>query len=228
MRRVLRALALTAPLFAALPAAAQTNRCPDILLGDSLAAGMGPSAREMGFETIARVGAGITWLRDQPPRCANRLVLVFGTNDLRGLTPDAADAYVTQIKDVIRRWPARRVIWATPGCFARDPALERGSVTLDRAVSAAARQGGMPAIHRGRTARCAYPSADGVHPTGDGYRAWWDGIAPALRPPPAQRPAPNTLRRADANSGISRADIAALHPSAMPMRLSVPGSTGRP
>lgn len=228
------ALGLVASLMVLLggtPAAAQ-RRCPDILLGDSLAAGMGPSAREVGFEVIARSGAGIAWLREQAPRCANRLVLVFGTNDLRGLTADTAEAYVTQISQVMSRWSARRAIWATPGCFARDQELEQGSLQLDRAITVALRQGRLetrylPAVHRGRTSRCSYPSADGVHPTAPGYRAWWDGLAPVLRIP-SQRPPPNSLRRADAASGTPMADRASFQPSAMAMRLSVPGATGRP
>jgi len=235
MRTGLRALGSVATLLTILLGAAPTvaqQRCPDILLGDSLAVGMGPAAREVGFEVIARGGAGIAWLREQTPRCANRLLLVFGTNDLRGLTPEAAESYITQIAQVMGRWPARRAIWATPGCFARDPALEQGSQLLDRAITVALRQGRaeiryLPAVHRGRTSRCAYPSADGVHPTGPGYRAWWDGLAPILRLPP-QRPAPNNLRRADAVSGTPMADMASFQASAMAMRLSVPGSTSRP
>ncbi len=230
--RLLRLFALLVPLLPAAAPAAPPRGCPDILLGDSLAVGMGPSAREMGFEVIGRVGAGIGWLQGQAPRCANRLVLVFGTNDLRGLTPDAAEAYVAQISQVMARWPARRVIWATPGCFDRDPALEQGSLVLDRAVTAALRQGRaetrhLPAIHRGRSNRCRYQSADGVHPSAPGYRAWWEGLAPALRPAP-QRPAPNTLRRAEAPSGMPSIDSASFQTSARMMRASVPGIVGRP
>lgn len=235
MRHGARALCVIATLLVLLSGPAQAappRGCPDILIGDSLAVGMGPSAREMGFEVIGRVGAGIGWLRDQAPRCANRLVLVFGTNDLRGLTPDAAEAYVAQITQVMARWPARRVIWATPGCFDRDPALEQGSLMLDRAVTAALAHGRaetrhLPAVHRGRSNRCRYQSADGVHPTPPGYRAWWDGLAPALRPAP-QRPAPNTLRRAEAPSGIPSIDSASFQTSARMMRASVPGIVGRP
>lgn len=225
-----RLLAATLILgLAAMPARAQ-RACPDILLGDSLAIGMGEHARETGFHVIARNGAGMTWLREVPPRCADRLVLVFGTNDLRGLTAEAAEAYVAQIAQVMARWPARRIIWATPGCFARDRVLEEGSLLLDQAVTAALRQGRdvvrhLPAVHRGRSARCSYPTADGVHPTAPGYRAWWDGLAPVIG---AQRPAANSLRRADAASGMPSADSASFHASASEMRVSVPGRIGNP
>lgn len=177
-------LVLSFLLLAALPARA-TPGCPDVLLGDSLAVGMAPHAREVGFEVIARGGAGITWLRQQTPRCARRLVLVFGTNDLRGMRAEEADAYLRQISAVMERWPAARIIWATPGCFSRDAQLEQGSTALDTVLAARRDMAGdalrhLPAIHRGREARCAYDSADGVHPTAEFYRSWWHGLMRTL------------------------------------------------
>ncbi len=170
---------------ASLPAGAEGARaqvtCPDILIGDSLAVGMAPHARDAGWEVIARVGAGIAWLRQQDPRCARRLVLMFGTNDLRGMKVEEADAYLRQIADAMERWPAARMIWATPGCFSRDTQLEQGSATLDQVLSARLDRAGdalrhLPAINRGREARCSYASADGVHPTAEFYRSWWQAL----------------------------------------------------
>ncbi|MDB5412273.1 MAG: GDSL-like Lipase/Acylhydrolase family [Rubritepida sp.] len=159
--------------------------CPDILLGDSLAVGMGPYARTLGFEVIAQGGAAMPWLRAQEPRCARRLVLVFGTNDLRGMTAADAETYLVRISELMERWEAQQMIWATPGCFPQDPVLERSSVTLDR-VLAQYRQRTpdqlryLPAINSGRQARCSFPSHDGIHPTGVGYQAWWAGLAEML------------------------------------------------
>ncbi|NGM20981.1 SGNH/GDSL hydrolase family protein [Roseomonas stagni] len=176
---------LLLPLLAGLmgapaPAAAQ-NGCPDVLLGDSLAVGMAPFAQAQGFQVIARGGAGITWLRQQEPRCARRLVLVFGTNDLRGMRNEEADSYLRQISAVMERWPAARIIWATPGCFNRDAQLEQGSTALDRMLARRVNQADdalrhLPAINRGREARCTYDSHDGVHPTAEWYRNWWTGL----------------------------------------------------
>lgn len=155
--------------------------CPDILLGDSLAVGLAPHARALGFTVIAQQGAGIAWLRQQEPRCARRLILVFGTNDLRGMTAAEAEAYPLRIAAVMEHWEAQQAIWATPGCF-QDVALERGSAALDAALTRHLRRASdqlrdLPAIHSGRVARCAYPSHDGIHPTGLGYQAWWAGLA---------------------------------------------------
>jgi hypothetical protein len=101
----------------ALPAAsaarAEPPSCPDIMPGDSLAVGMAPHARQAGFQGIAEQGAGLAWLRRQPPRCARRLVL--GTNDLRGMTDDAASACLAGITAAIERWDAMHLVWAAPG-----------------------------------------------------------------------------------------------------------------
>lgn len=171
---------LLATLLFTQPTLAQSN-CPDILLGDSLAIGMAPHARARGFQIIAQQGAGIAWLRQQEPRCARRLVLVFGTNDLRGMSTAEAEAYPLRIAAVMERWDAEQMIWATPGCF-QDDQLERGSQALDAALSRHLRRASallrdLPAIHSGRMARCAYPSHDGIHPTGVGYQAWWAGLS---------------------------------------------------
>jgi hypothetical protein len=184
MRRPGGLVVMMALLLAAIPAAA-SRACPDLLLGDSLAVGMARHAREAGFQVIAQGGAGIAWLRQQPPRCARRLVLVFGTNDLRGMTAEDADAYLHQIAAVMERWPANRIVWATPGCFRRDAQLEQGSTALDRVLAARRHQAGadlrhLPAINRGREARCAYASADGVHPTAEFYRDWWVALMRVL------------------------------------------------
>lgn len=181
--RVLAGLMLLVLLLA--PPPAWARGCPDVLLGDSLAVGMATPAREAGFQVIAQEGAGIAWLRQQAPRCARRLVLVFGTNDLRGMTAEDADAYLRGIAAVMERWPASRIIWATPGCFARDQALEQGSAALDQMLAARRDQAGdalrhLPAINRGREARCRYASVDGVHPTADVYRSWWAGLLRVL------------------------------------------------
>lgn len=166
------------------PVHAQSG-CPDVLLGDSLAVGMAPFAQAQGFEVIARNGAGIAWLRQQEPRCARRLVLVFGTNDLRGMRNEEADQYLRQISAVMERWPAARIIWATPGCFNRDAQLEQGSTALDRVLARRVNQADdalrhLPAIHRGREARCTYESHDGVHPTGEFYRSWWSTLVRSM------------------------------------------------
>jgi hypothetical protein len=179
-------LALLLPLLAAAPSRAETPACPDILLGDSLAVGMAPHARAAGFQVIAEQGAGLAWLRRQPPRCARRLVLVLGTNDLRGMTEDAASAYLAGITAAMERWDTLHLFWATPGCFPRDAALEQGSVAMDRAIGAAVdgmsyALRSLPAVHRGRLARCDFASPDGVHPAASVYRAWWEGLAQVLR-----------------------------------------------
>lgn len=160
---------------------ARSAACPDILLGDSLALGLAPHARALGFTVIAQQGAGIAWLRQQEARCAHRLILVFGTNDLRGMSATEAEAYPLRIAAVMERWEAQQAIWATPGCF-QDEALERGSAALDAALSRHLRRASeqlrdLPAIHGGRTARCAFPSHDGIYPTGAGYQAWWNALA---------------------------------------------------
>ena len=96
-----RALGLIALLLTMVPCLAQAApppRCPDLLLGDSLAVGMGPAAPARrasgGRAQPAPVSPGCG---RQAPRCVDRLLLVFGTNDLRGLTPEAAQDYVRQI-----------------------------------------------------------------------------------------------------------------------------------
>jgi hypothetical protein len=203
--------------------------CPDVLLGDSLAVGMAPHARAAGFEVIAQNGAGLPWLRQQSPRCVGRLVLVFGTNDLRGLGTEAAEAYPRQIAAIMERWPAERIIWATPGCFARDPALDAASRLLDRALvdsqsRAAAALAHLPALHRGRVSRCEYPTADGVHPTAAGYREWWQGLQGMM----AQRPAPSAAATRSTISGMPSATMAASQDSARAIRASVPGASGSP
>lgn len=174
-------LAILAVLGLPMAAARAESACPDILLGDSLALGMAPHARALGFTVIAQQGAGIAWLRQQEPRCARRLILVFGTNDLRGMTQTEAEAYPLRIAAVMEGWEAQQAIWATPGCF-QDAGLERGSSALDAALirhlrRASDRLRDLPAIHSGRLARCAYPSHDGIHPTGVGYQAWWNGLS---------------------------------------------------
>lgn len=168
------------------PARAATEACPDILLGDSLAVGMAPYAQALGFEVIAQRGAGLNWLRAQAPRCARRLVLVFGTNDLRGMSSAEAQAYPARIAEVMAKWDAEQVIWATPGCFSQDEAMERGSLALDRVLAQVRQHAGdalrdLPAINSGRQARCSFPSRDGIHPsTGTAYQAWWAGLAAVL------------------------------------------------
>lgn len=203
--------------------------CPNLLLGDSLALGMAPHARAAGFEVVARNGAGLPWLRQQEPRCAGLLLLVFGTNDLRGLAPEGAAAYPRRIAEVMARWPAARIIWATPGCFTRDAALEAGSRMLDHALSAGLAGADtalahLPALHRGRESRCDYPSEDGVHPTGAGYRAWWEGLRGVL----AQRPVESSVRVASVSAGMPSADMAVSQVSARVIRASVPATTGNP
>ena len=184
--RTWRLAAMTFLFLAAFPwhTARAHPACPDILLGDSLAIGMAPHARALGFDVIAQQGASLPWLRQQEPRCARRLVLIFGTNDLRGMSPAAAETYLQGIAGVMERWDAQQIIWATPGCF-QDPALERGSSTLDTALTRHRRQTTdrlreLPAIHSGRIARCSYPSHDGIHPTGLGYHAWWASLTQLL------------------------------------------------
>lgn len=175
-------LAVAAPS----PSARAATNCPDILLGDSLAVGMGPYAQALGFEVIAQRGAGLNWLRAQEPRCARRLVLVFGTNDLRGMSRSEVQAYPARITEVLAKWEAEQVIWATPGCFNQDDQLERGSVALDRVLAQLRRQAtdqlrDLPAINSGRQTRCSFPSRDGIHPsTGVAYQAWWAGLAEIL------------------------------------------------
>lgn len=218
-------------LFVFLLLSGRALACPDLLLGDSLAVGMSAEARAAGYQVLAQEGAGLAWLRQQAPRCARRLILVFGTNDLRGLGPEAAAAYPRQIAAVMERWPAERTLWATPGCFARDPALDAGSTLLDRALQAArdhadAALAHLPALHRGRVARCTYDSADGVHPTAAFYRAWWAGLqtAPAM----AQRPVERIPASASATAGRPSAAMAVSQPSAALISASVPGASGRP
>jgi len=187
-RRSIAAFALAAmlTLAASIAPARAEKACPDILLGDSLAVGMGPYARALGFEVIAQGGAGLNWLRAQEPRCARRLVLVFGTNDLRGMSAAEAQAYPTRIAEVMAKWEAEQVIWATPGCFSQDVAMERGSLALDRVLAQLRRQASdqlrdLPAINSGRQSRCTFPSRDGIHPaTGTAYQAWWANLAQFL------------------------------------------------
>ncbi|WP_216838761.1 SGNH/GDSL hydrolase family protein [Falsiroseomonas tokyonensis] len=203
--------------------------CPDLLLGDSLAVGMAPFARAAGYEVVAQTGAGLPWLRQQAPRCVGRLVLVFGTNDLRGLGAEAAEAYPRQIAAVMERWPAARTIWATPGCFPRDAALEAASRLLDRALldsqtQADAALAHLPALHRGRISRCTTPTADGVHPTAEGYRAWWEGLQGML----AQRPVDRSAATASVTAGTPSAAMAPSQASARAISASVPGTRGRP
>jgi lysophospholipase L1-like esterase len=226
--RWLACAALGLGLWAAMPGRADAA-CPDLLLGDSLAVGMAEFARAEGYQVVAQTGAGITWLRQQAPRCVDRLLLVFGTNDLRGLAPEAAEDYARQIAAVMENWPAARIIWATPGCFARDRALESGSLSLDQALLRAqtladASLAHLPALHRGRVARCDYASADGVHPTAAGYRAWWQGLQGMM----AQRPRPSSPRAASTPSVTPSMAMAPSQFSATTISASVPGSTGRP
>nr|WP_314071913.1 SGNH/GDSL hydrolase family protein [uncultured Roseococcus sp.] len=174
------------PADAAPAAVSAETSCPDILLGDSLAVGMGPYAQALGFEVIAQGGAALNWLRAQEPRCARRLVLVFGTNDLRGMSAAEVQAYPSRIAEIMARWNAEQVIWATPGCFSQDSVLERGSVALDRVLAQAQRRASdqlrdLPAINSGRQMRCSFPSRDGIHPaTGTAYQAWWTGLTQIL------------------------------------------------
>ncbi|WP_421990510.1 hypothetical protein [Roseococcus sp.] len=185
--------ALATLLFLACPLAGQAavpaSSCPDILIGDSLAVGMGPYARAAGFEVIARTGIGLPWLRAQNPRCARRMVVVIGTNDLRGLDPWSAEAYPGRLAAIMGRWQAQEITWATPGCFPQDDSLERGSSALDRALAREplVRVGSgrdYMHVHSGRPARCSYLSGDGIHPTGAGYRAWWASLSQAIGPTP--------------------------------------------
>ncbi|MDB5413953.1 MAG: major facilitator superfamily protein [Rubritepida sp.] len=210
-------LALAALLFLGSPAMAARTApppaCPDILLGDSLAVGMGPYARRTGFEVLARQGVGLAWLRAQHPRCARRLIVVIGTNDVRGMSPAKAAAYVARVSEQMGRWRAQQVIWATPGCFARDPSLDLGSAALDRALAEHRRRGrGGLGVSNGRQARCGFASADGVHPAGLGYRNWWQGLAQMsasrqdLPEPLVTKPRAPALR---ASAGIPRAARAA-------------------
>lgn len=166
-------LAATLALLAAGPAAA----CPNILIGDSLAVGMAPYARAAGWQVVARTGVGLAWLRAQRPRCAGRLVLVLGTNDLAGVRATGADAYVRGLAAALAGWRAREATWATPGCFRAHPTLEAASIALDRRVAA------LPAVSRGREARCRFPSSDGIHTTPAVYRAWWENLSRGGAPP---------------------------------------------
>jgi lysophospholipase L1-like esterase len=185
--------ALAALLFLACPvlgrAAVPAASCPDILMGDSLAVGMGPYARAAGFEVLARTGIGLSWLRQQNPRCARRVVVVIGTNDLRGIDPYSAEAYPARLAAIMARWQTQEITWATPGCFPYDESLERGSEALDRVLAREplVRVGGQREymrVHSGRLARCSYISGDGIHPTGAGYRAWWASLSQAIGPAP--------------------------------------------
>lgn len=148
-----------------------THACPNILVGDSLAVGMSPYASQSGFQVVAREGAGVAWLRRQKPLCASSVVLVLGTNDVTGLNPDNAAAYVADVTAIMDRWGAYRVTWATPGCFPRYPNMERGSLALDQALVDATIHS-----HSGRVFRCHVGSGDGIHATALGYRAWWGNL----------------------------------------------------
>ncbi|MES2710528.1 MAG: hypothetical protein V4653_03015 [Pseudomonadota bacterium] len=182
---MIRGLVLLAMLL--VPALAQAQRavgrCPDMLIGDSFAIGMAPHAQRQGYVVHARQGAGMAWLRQQPPRCARTLVVMFGTNDLRSLgTEAAAESYVRAMIAVTDRWDADRLIWATPGCFPRDAALDRGSEMLERVLVRIRTQHlwafrFLPSVNSGRALRCGHETRDGVHPSGTGYQAWWGSIA---------------------------------------------------
>lgn len=242
-RAVLSALAgLAGLLLSPGPALAQrpAQACPDLLLGDSLAVGMAPHARQAGFEVIAQEGAGLAWLRQQQPPCATRLVIMFGTNDLRAIDSEAAaEAYVRDIIAITNRWEADRILWATPGCFDRDPALEAGSALLDRILVRVRAEGlwayrFLPALHRGRTERCRYESRDGVHPAGTGYQTWWAGIAAriglrtSIGVADQPRPVASTSLSQATRSLTPMASIQPSQRSASPMTASVPGSRGSP
>ena len=201
-------LLLACPLSAR--AAAPASSCPDVLLGDSLAVGMGPYARAAGFQVIARTGIGLAWLRAQSPRCARRVVVVIGTNDLRGIDPYSAEAYPARLAAIMSRWQTQQIIWATPGCFPYDQSLERGSEALDRALTREplVRVGSgrdYMRVHSGRTARCSYLSGDGIHPTGAGYRAWWAGLSHTIGPAPEGETAPEARTLQVASARPSRA-----------------------
>jgi lysophospholipase L1-like esterase len=228
---------------AAAPARAQVPAgCQDVLLGDSLAVGMGPHARQRGFSVIAREGAGMSWLRQQQPPCAGLLIVVFGTNDLRAIDGEAAaEAYVREIIAITNRWDADRIVWATPGCFDRDARLEAGSDNLDRTLARIQAAGlwtyrFLPAVNRGRADRCRYESRDGVHPAGTTYEAWWAGIAARIArrgvvevaPGGQDRPAARTSLSQPTRSFTPMAAIQPSQPSAIAIRPSVPGTSGRP
>jgi len=164
MTRLLLLLALLLPVSA--------RACPNLLLGDSLAEGMGPYARADGFQVIARRGAGLSWLRAQAPRCVGTLVVVIGTNDLPGMTLAWAQAYPSRVAEVVGWWRPERAIWALPACFPARPGFERASAWLDASAVPSA---GLE-LHRGRPARCEPLGGDGIHPPAAGYRRWWRGL----------------------------------------------------
>lgn len=171
MRRFLLATTLTAAL--ARPAAA----CPDMLVGDSLAVGMAPAARAAGWTVLARTGVGVSWLGAQRPRCAARLVLVLGTNDLLAVRASGGKAYIARIGAALAGWRVERFLWATPGCPRRRDLAEASRV-LD--VTVVALRGHLPPVHRGRVARCETGSPDGIHTTAARYRVWWRDLAEAV------------------------------------------------
>lgn len=154
------------------PAAAQA--C-NVLVGDSLGQGLAPFAQRDGFRANAHKGAGIAWLRNVVMPCApDRVILMFGTNDLLGIRTEAdAIAYANRIIEITSRWRARQVTWATPGCITGRPDFERGS----RLLSAALQTIQSPVlIDDGRRTRCHFTSHDGIHTTGRTYGEWWANL----------------------------------------------------
>lgn len=132
---------------------------------------MSPYARQDGYATITRTGAGINWLRNQRILCANRVVLMFGTNDMLNIRTDSdALEYSRSIRQIISTWNAQEVIWATPGCFYTRQNLERASILLHKFLENFN-------IHSGREYRCRYSTRDGVHPNQYTYREWWSRLS---------------------------------------------------
>lgn len=140
--------------------------CPNLLIGDSLAVGMSQYAKLAGWQTITRTGAGFSWFQSIRPFCVNRIVLVLGTNDLRGLTNTNVIDYRNRVIERLKLWQTDNIIWATPGCPSNSR-LNNGSIILDDATNK------LTIVDRGRIHRCYVNEPASIHPSSTVYNQWW-------------------------------------------------------
>lgn len=163
------------------------GECPDRLVGDSLAVGMGQAVQVPGMEVVAVRGSGEAWLGNMTSRfngCSRTVVLFLGTNDLKAIkSVEQGAAYLKRVVAKAQGLRHQQLVWVLPGCFSGRglEGLERGSAFLDRALEAGALASERTKVVRMRKSWCQAPGGDGIHYSAAEYQQIWGLVVNSSR-----------------------------------------------
>lgn len=148
-----------------------TKRGQGILIGDSLAEGMGPSAKKENWLVSARRGTTIAqWLDTLPDVRGLDVIVSLGTNDAASTA--GIDSIIGRARELISRLKkggASSITWAIPSDAAR---VKRIGEVRDGIIKVGEKEG----INVIDAAPSDGMAPDGIHYTPKAYAAWWEGL----------------------------------------------------